>query len=244
MYRELRSAAESGWDFSSRWLADGRSLATIRTTSIVPVDLNSLLYGLEQAIARDCGEIHDRSCADDFSARAVRRAAGISHYLWDPESGSFSDYDWREHSRTQRLSIATLYPLFVGLANQDEAAAVAALTRSQLLKQGGLVTTRVNTGEQWDAPNGWPPLQWIAIKGLAAYGQRDLAHEIARRWIATVRRVYGETGKLLEKYDVETVRPGGGGEYPLQDGFGWTNGVTRALLEEYPDLRSSAAATR
>jgi alpha,alpha-trehalase len=41
---------------------------------------------------------------------------------------------------------------------------------------------------------------------------------------------------MLEKYDVEKRRPGGGGEYPLQDGFGWTNGVTRALLAKYPDL--------
>jgi len=29
-------------------------------------------------------------------------------------------------------------------------------------------------------------------------------------------------------------RPGGGGEYPTQDGFGWTNGVTRKLMALYP----------
>jgi hypothetical protein len=37
---------------------------------------------------------------------------------------------------------------------------------------------------------------------------------------------YKNTGKLMEKYnalDIETVA--GGGEYPNQDGFGWTNGV-------------------
>jgi alpha,alpha-trehalase len=41
VYRNLRAAAESGWDFSSRWLADGKTLASIRTTEILPVDLNS-----------------------------------------------------------------------------------------------------------------------------------------------------------------------------------------------------------
>lgn len=238
LYRDLRAAAESGWDFSSRWFADGRSLATIRTTSIVPADLNSLLYGLEQAISQACQEIHERACEDDFAAKATRRAAGMRHYLWDPQLGFFSDYDWREHSRTGRLSVATLYPLFVGLAGPEEAGAIATVARAQLLAPGGLVTTTVATGQQWDAPNGWPPLQWVAIRGLERYGHRELAHQIASRWIGTVRRVYAENGRLLEKYDVQTVRPGGGGEYPLQDGFGWTNGVTRALLEDYPDLKS------
>ena len=60
----------------------------------------------------------------------------------------------------------------------------------------------------------------------------------------TVRRVYRHTGKLVEKYNVERDLPGGGGEYPLQDGFGWTNGVTEALLKLYPQLdhRSSGGA--
>ena len=51
-----------------------------------------------------------------------------------------------------------------------------------------------------------------------------------------------DTGKLLEKYDVEERAPGGGGEYPTQDGFGWTNGVTLALLSKYGD--GSACASR
>jgi len=50
-----------------------------------------------------------------------------------------------------------------------------------------------------------------------------------------VNRFYEQTGKLIEKYDViEPGRRGGGGEYPTQDGFGWTNGVMRKLLALYP----------
>ncbi len=93
----------------------------------------------------------------------------------------------------------------------------------------------VATGEQWDAPNGWAPLQWMAVQGLERYGQHALAVEVARRWIGLNRGVYARTGKLMEKYDVENLAlPGGGGEYPTQDGFGWTNGVLLALLREYP----------
>jgi alpha,alpha-trehalase len=105
-----------------------------------------------------------------------------------------------------------------------------------LLAPGGLRTTLARTGQQWDAPNGWAPLQWVAVAGLARYGEDATAHDVARRWIGTVDRGFRESGKLVEKYDVEERRPGGGGEYPLQDGFGWTNGVTSALLARYPDL--------
>jgi alpha,alpha-trehalase len=233
LYRDIRSAAESGWDFSSRWFADGQSLASIETTSIIPVDLNSLLYGLEQAIAEGCGRVHDAACVSDYTHRADARRSAVNATLWDAESGTYLDYQWRRGARLDRPSAAMLYPLFVGMAAPEQAASVAAKARALLLQSGGLVATPRRTGQQWDAPNGWAPLQWIAVSGLHAYGEDALARDIATRWLATVSRVYGETGKLLEKYDVETARPGGGGEYPLQDGFGWTNGVTRALMDDY-----------
>ncbi len=236
LYRNLRAAAESGWDFSSRWLGDGRHLWTIRTTDLVPIDLNSLLYGMERAISRGCAARHELACARKFAARAARRRRAIDRYLWDAHRGYFMDYDWRTHRRTGELSAATLYPLFVGLADAHQGNAVAAVTRAQLLKRGGIVTTTITTGQQWDAPNGWAPLQWIAVQGLRRYGHPRFAQRIARRWVRTVRRVYGHTGKLVEKYNVERDLPGGGGEYPLQDGFGWTNGVTEALLKLYPQL--------
>jgi alpha,alpha-trehalase len=241
VYRDIRAAAESGWDFSSRWFGDRRHLSTIRTTAIVPLDLNSLLYGLEQAIARGCEEKGDRACGQDFAARARRRRQAMDRYLWDDRSGCFEDYDWRRAKRRRELSAATLYPLFVGLATPQQAARVTAAVQAQLLKGGGIVTTTIDSGQQWDAPNGWAPLQWIAVRGVARYGNEALAHEVARRWVATVRRVYANTGRIFEKYHVEHALPGGGGEYPVQDGFGWTNGVTRALLQRYPDLRSAAA---
>lgn len=73
------------------------------------------------------------------------------------------------------------------------------------------------------------------MAGLTHYGRNALAEQVACRWMVNVSRVYRQTGKLLEKYDViATDRPGGGGEYPTQDGFGWTNGVTRKLMALYP----------
>lgn len=231
VYRNLRAGAESGWDFSSRWLANPAQLATIRTTKIVPVDLNSLLWTLENTIAERCRAGGDLSCLTEFSGYADQRRRAIARFLWEPEQARFGDWDHEAGRLTPVLSAATLYPLFVGVAREDQARAVAGTVRALLLAPGGLRTTMTRTGEQWDAPNGWAPLQWIAVEGLARYGEDELAREIALRWVANVERAWRETGKMLEKYDVETLRAGGGGEYPLQDGFGWTNGVTRALIE-------------
>jgi alpha,alpha-trehalase len=234
VYRELRAAAESGWDFSSRWFADGRRRETIDTTELIPVDLNSLLFGLENAIAAGCAHSGDQAGAREFKQRSVRRQAAVDRFLWN-SSGAYFDYRWTERAQVPRLSAAALYPLFVAMASQQQAAAVAVTARRELLSAGGIVTTPLNSGQQWDAPNGWAPLQWVAIAGLRGYGETRLAQAVACRWLYIVNDVYRRDHKLVEKYDVvNTGRLGGGGEYPLQDGFGWTNGVTRKLLALYP----------
>jgi alpha,alpha-trehalase len=236
VYRNLRSAAESGWDFSSRWLGNGRSLTTIRTTRIVPIDLNSLLWTVERHIAERCRALADTACDARFTRAAADRKAAITRWLWDDEAGRFGDYDIDKQQMTPVVSAAILYPLFVGVADDGQARRTAALTRRMLVGAGGLRTTLTRTGEQWDSPNGWAPLQWVAVAGLRRYREDDLARTIAERWISTVTREYRASGRMLEKYDVEERLPGGGGEYPTQDGFGWTNGVTRKLIALYPAL--------
>jgi alpha,alpha-trehalase len=244
LYRDIRAAAESGWDFGSRWFADGKTRASMDTTEIVPVDLNSLLYGLENAIRAGCERSGDGPCAREFERRAAARRKSMDRYLWDAPEGAYLDYRWTKNVRMPRVSAATLYPLFVSLASKSQATAVANITARELLKAGGIVTTTVSTGQQWDSPNGWAPLQWIAVSGLRGYGQTSLAEAVACRWMANVNDVYLQSGKLVEKYDVVTTgRSGGGGEYPLQDGFGWTNGVMRKLMALYPaDAESTTPA--
>ena len=235
LFRDIRAAAESGWDFSSRWLADSRSLATIDTTEIVPVDLNSQLFGLEDAIREGCERARNESCARDFARRATRRRSAINRYLWEEARGAYFDYQLKQRARVPRLTAATLYPLFVAAASKQQARAVATVVRTELLRVGGIVTTTLVTGQQWDAPNGAAPLQWIAVAGLRHYAQTRLAESVACRWMLNVNRVFQRRGKLVEKYDVITPdREGRGGEYPLQDGFGWTNGVMRKLMVLYP----------
>lgn len=236
VYRDLRAGCESGWDFSSRWLDDPQQLSSIRTTRILPVDLNSFLYKLERQIARLSAIRDDPQSAEAFDALADARRVAIDRYLWSAEAGTYLDYDWQRASPRTALTAAMLTPLFVGLASPAQADGVATAVSEHLLMPGGLATTTVDvSAQQWDKPNGWAPLQWIAIRGLQHYGHEQLAEEIEQRWLSIVAERFEQGSKLVEKYVLQAgAEPADGGEYPLQDGFGWTNGVTRQLLREDP----------
>ncbi|MDB5430823.1 MAG: treF [Caulobacter sp.] len=234
IWRNLRAGAESGWDFTSRWLADGQSLELIRTTDIVPIDLNCILHGLEGAIADGAERAGDASGAARYRRKAAARKAAIVRHLWNEPTGLFDDFDWTAARLRGAVTAAAVYPLFFAIADAGQAARTAQVVARELLAPGGLLATNRVTGQQWDAPNGWAPLQWLAVRGLEAYGHNALAGEIAGRWSALVSDVYARTGRFLEKYDVVTLGAGGGGEYPIQDGFGWTNGVTARFLAGQP----------
>lgn len=232
IYRDLRSAAASGWDFSSRWMDNPNQLGTLRTTSIVPVDLNALMYKMEKMIALASKAAGDDAKAAQYDGFANARQKGIEKYLWNDKEGWYADYDLKSHKVRNQLTAAALFPLYVNAAAKDRASKVATATQAHLLQPGGLATTSVKSGQQWDAPNGWAPLQWVAASGLQNYGQDTVAMDVTWRFLTNVQHTYDREKKLVEKYDVSTTGTGGGGgEYPLQDGFGWTNGVTLRMLD-------------
>jgi alpha,alpha-trehalase len=238
--RNLRAAAESGWDFSSRWFADEVSLHKIHTTDIIPVDLNCLLLNLERTIAEAYRIAGDVEASSQYHSLAERRIAAIQKHCWNPERGFYFDFDFVQGKQKQGMSLAGVFPLFFNIAADSQAERVAAHIREEFLKPGGVVCTLIQTGQQWDYPNGWAPLHWITVVGLENYGHRELAAEIAERWERLNSDVFKRTGKLMEKYNVvDTKLEAGGGEYPGQDGFGWTNGVLIALLRGL-DRRASA----
>lgn len=243
IYREIRSAAESGWDFSSRWFADGKMLESIRTLELAPVDLNCLLYELERTLARASREANEPEEAARFANAASARKQAILQACWSEEARFFCDYDLTARRPAGALTLAGLFPLYCRIATPEQAEAVKRVIETRFLRSGGVVTTLVQTGQQWDAPNGWAPLQWITIRGLENYGYHALAAEIAARWMRLNAAVFARTGKLMEKYNVEDVTlEAGGGEYPSQDGFGWTNGVLLRLMQDYPEVASKLDA--
>jgi len=234
LYRNLRSCAESGWDFSTRWFADSQNLSTIQVTNLVPVDLNCLMYHMELTLAKAYKESGNLLQQNYYTQLAEKRKAAINKYCFNITDNWYYDYNISTKTFGTEKTIAGITPLFLNVAPQSIAHAIAEITQNDFLKTGGLITTLKNSGQQWDAPNGWAPLEYIAIKGLDNYGLKDVAKEIASRWVQLNIKVYKATGKLMEKYNVvDTHLDAGGGEYPSQDGFGWTNGVLLKLMAMY-----------
>jgi alpha,alpha-trehalase len=236
-YKHLRAACESGWDFSCRWFKDPMDLGSINTLNILPVDLNCLLLYLERTIAR-AYEYNDNSQQTEaWNKRASIREEAIQTLFWNPEQKFFNDINYKEDQHTAVLSLAGLFPLFFRCATKKQAKACAKVVEQHFLKEGGLVSTSITTGQQWDAPNGWAPLQYMSVIGLRNYGFDELANKIISRWIQSNRAIYEKTGKMLEKYNVvDTDQLSGGGEYLVQDGFGWTNGVYLAFIRLQKEL--------
>lgn len=225
-YTNLRASAESGWDFSSRWFADTLHLNTIETTNIIPVDLNCLLYDYEITLSNASLTYGNKQKSDYYKRRADKRRKALLKYCWNDSEKFFFDYDFKERHSSGKWSIAGVTPLFVKMATDEQAESAQKHIEEKFVKEGGVLTTIYHTGQQWDAPNGWAPLQYLAVKGLLNYKYDSLAKTIAMRWMHVNEKVFNATGKMMEKYNVENINlESGGGEYPTQDGFGWSNGV-------------------
>ena len=234
LYSDLRAACESGWDFSGRWFKDGETFKTIQTTNLIPVDLNCLLYHLESSISKAYKQNNNTERAEDFRTKSELRKQAINKYFYNKDDGWYYDYNISEKKLNTQKTIAGITPFFFNIPPENYIVKAAAILKNEFLKDGGVVTTLIDTEQQWDWPNGWAPLQWISIKGLDNYNQKELAAELAHRWAHLNIKVYRNTGKLMEKYNVIDINlTAGGGEYPSQDGFGWTNGVLLKILKKY-----------
>jgi len=233
LFLNLRAACESGWDFSSRWCEVPGDLTTIQTTHIIPVDLNCCLWKLEELLSKSYSMKAKENESLQIKQKADLRKKLIAQYLFDEQQGYFFDYDFVKRTRTPSIHAAGLFPLFVDIVSQSVATDCVTFVKEHLWCFGGISTTNLRTGQQWDAPNGWAPLQWIAFEGLLQHGFVEEAETLAKRWINLNKLIFHATGKLMEKYNVmDTGVTAGGGEYPVQDGFGWTNGVLLAMTRD------------
>eukprot|EP00051_Salpingoeca_urceolata_P019950 m.295016 g.295016 ORF g.295016 m.295016 type:complete len:659 (-) comp19510_c0_seq5:122-2098(-) len=241
VYQELASGAETGWDFSSRWLLDVDVLGSIRTSRLAPADLNAVMYRFE----RNLEFLHtkagsSRSTIRQYSVNASARATAIETLLFNHTTAQW--HDLHIPSKTQvtdhNASASNFIPLWAGLPQHKDAidAVVRAFEHSGLLQAGGVLTTASTTGQQWDSPNAWPPVQWLLAAGLQTAGTKEalaLADVIKCRWLNTMQLAWNKEkdGIMYEKYNAfEPGTGGGGGEYVPQTGFGWTNGVALEWL--------------
>uniref|UniRef100_A0A7N9CI30 Trehalase n=1 Tax=Macaca fascicularis TaxID=9541 RepID=A0A7N9CI30_MACFA len=226
LWAELKAGAESGWDFSSRWLIGGpnpNSLSGIRTSKLVPVDLNAFLCQAEELMSKFYSRLGNDSQATKYRTLRAQRLAALNAVLWDEETGAWFDYDLENKKKNQEFYPSNLTPLWAGCFSDPGVAdkALKYLEDSRILTyQYGIPTSLQKTGQQWDSPNAWAPLQDLVIRGLAKAPlprAQEVAFQLAQNWIRTNFDVYSQKSAMYEKYDISNGgQPGGGGEYEVQ----------------------------
>lgn len=220
-FLQERTEAESGWDYTSRFHNKCRDF--------IPIDLNSLIYKYEVDLLKFAQILDLQDEVNNWQRKASKRKELMNKYLWNKKYGVYFDFNYEYHKQYLNYSLATFYPLWAGVASFKQANSLVKII-PMFLHNGGMVTSLTKSGHQWDYPNGWAPLQWIVIKGLKNYGFEEESLEIAACWIHICTKMFMKYGKLYEKYNVVDFNIDTGGRYPLQEGFGWTNGVYEKIV--------------
>jgi len=230
-YKGDRSMRESGFDVTFRFGPYGAE-----THHFAPVCLNSLLYKTEKDLEQMSLMLGRKEDAQKWAQQAAERRERIEKYFWDAAKGLYFDYDFTRRQRSSYDYATTFYPLWAGIATEEQARAVD--RNLHLFEQpGGIVMSLYNSQAQWDFPYGWAPIQLLAVEGLRRYGYSADANRITEKFLSMVLKNFRTDHTIREKYDVVTRSSEThivAGYAKNVTGFGWTNGVFLVLLRESP----------
>ena len=237
-YRYVRAASESGWGRCSRLMSRPDRYFSLDAPNIIAVDLNSILHNMETTLRDYHQKKGNSEKVDKYEAAIAMRNSFIYKLSWSDSLGVFFDFRHEGFEMATgenfkpftRYTPAMLYPLFYNIATDEQAEKTVSYVTANLIKAGGIATSTQQQKFDWDADWGHPALQWISVKALDNYGYKKEAKDLASRWVSLNEKVYQNTGKMLDKYNVENLNiENGGAKYDRHDGYGVTNAVYMAL---------------
>ncbi|PVU90515.1 hypothetical protein BB561_004853 [Smittium simulii] len=258
-----RAVRESGHDTTYRF--------DNKCADLLNVDLNSLLHKYEIDIAETIDsvfggklEMPDKTVelAETWKNRAALRRNRMEKYMWNPEKKLYYDYNIKTQEQETYDSATSIYTLWARCATDEIAKQFIPKFIEKFKCLGGVVSgTKESLGEvslnspnrQWDYPYGWAPHQMIAWQGLENYNRRDLACDLAYRWLyGTMCSYVDYNGVIAEKFDVVhlthkiDVEYGNvGTDFKLvsTEGFGWMNSSIEVGLKLItPNMRRALAS--
>jgi len=246
---DLRSGAESGWDFTSRWIeadscSSSNNLSHIATHDVIQPDLNAFLAKSLRILARFCDELGLKDKGEQYTTYAKGIEEAIEAVFYSKKDGIWYDYiiSKKEHRECfYDSNFAPLWTQSVPEGKLQEYGDRAAEYYEKAVPKdypGGLPASLTDKSEQqWDLPNVWPPLVYYFVHGLDASGSskaKKIAERQADAYIQTAQKGYDKDKVMYEKYDANTPgKSGGGGEYEAQKGFGWSNGVVLDFIGRF-----------
>lgn len=246
----LKSAAESGIDFSNRWFEEKGKIETIECINYVSPDLNALIYFnylfVAQLLERE--QYFDLGySSEDFRKKAERLQDNINSVLWDKDKKCWFDYNFESGQRKESsFRPSYFFPMFFDIKPPTCSIDEMILEYADEIfgYVGGIPASSAKdqpTSQQWDYPNVWAPYNYLFYQ-MFDREYRDntaLKYHVAKCFYDSVKTNYfqGDPLKIFyEKYCCTTSgKTGSGGEYPTQDGFGWTNGTTLCFIKDFGD---------
>ncbi|XKL67138.1 hypothetical protein PGB90_010558 [Kerria lacca] len=250
-YTRIKSAAETGWDFSSRWfIKDGGShgsLRDINAPGIIPVDLNAFMHANALALSTWWIRIGNEEKSQRYRDIANEFLRGLQEVLWREDIGTWFDWDLINKKHREYFYVSNITPLWTGSYTMPKKHAATKtiqylvdnhiIENDYSIKYNGTPSSMQASKEQWDYPNAWPPLQAFLIQGLDRTNQRTaqiIAFHLAQVWLSTNHKGFTNYQMMFEKYNsLQAGETGTGGEYLPQTGFGWTNGVILEFLDRW-----------
>ncbi|VDM43237.1 unnamed protein product [Toxocara canis] len=260
VWSNIASAAETGWDFSTRWFAQSgptmHDIRSIRTWSIVPVDLNAFMCINTRILASLFEITGNFSKVLLYQARYEQAKVAMKQIHWNETDGIWYDYDLDRKVHSNTYYVSNALPLYAKCYD-DEDDVTPHRVYEYLKREGVLNFTKglptslaMGSEQQWDKENAWPPMVHMVIEGFRTTGDPELmkvAETMATQWLSVTYKSFIRTHSMFEKYNVsamtEECSAGSGGEYEVQTGFGWTNGVILDLLDKYGDKMASSAGS-
>ena len=233
-YKGDRSMRESGFDVSFRF-----GPFSADTHHYAPICLNSLLYKTEKDLEHISKLLGQDDDAAKWNRLAEQRRENIDKYLWDQERGQYFDFDFTTHTRSTYEYATTFYPLWAGLASEQQARAVMNNLK-RFENRGGLAMSQVESQAQWDFPYGWAPIHLLACEGMRRYGYNEDADRVSYNFLTMVLQNFERDRTIREKYDMVTrtsVTHIVEGYAQNVVGFGWTNGAFLVLANQLPPQR-------
>ncbi|XP_060878731.1 trehalase-like [Metopolophium dirhodum] len=255
LYSRLKAAAETGWDFSTKHYNNfGQNTGDLSNTdpqNFIYVELNAILQANAVVLAQLFKLLGNQAKFKYYNDIGHRFQIGINALLWNEEEGIWLDYDLTTKLSRKYFYTSNFAPLWTGsyerkLRTYYGKRVLDYLIVNGVINQDGtpklicVPTSNVNSSQQWDYPNCWPPLQAMVIQGLDRTNYKPaqtVAINLAKSWINTNYVGYITSGTMFEKYSaLEVGTTGGGGEYTPQTGFGWTNGIVFELFRRWGHL--------
>ncbi|KAH8252708.1 hypothetical protein KR032_001445, partial [Drosophila birchii] len=248
-YDELKSASESGQEFSSRWfVAKGGSnqalLSDTKPSAIVPVELNAIVFRSGKILAEFNRKAGNAKKAEEYQDRSCVLVKAIRDILWNSQAGIWLDYDVENKQSRDYFCCTNFAPLWARafpLIDTDKVSkgVLDHIKANKLDDMFGGVPHTLNkqAGEKWDYPNVFPPMMFMVVEGLDNLGtkaSKAMSRRWAHRWVKSNYDAFKTQGYLFEKYSCEEF--GNSGCSCMETfavGYGWTNAVIIEFLCKY-----------